>query len=113
MEATLATAELDAPVLPENPPPPVLWEPVVSQYDDGAAHVVVFELPGVPAHSLCICQEDGSVTVSGLYPWKARLTMPDEGYARFSTRVQLPGDVKSKAGETTLWRDLLILRLPK
>jgi hypothetical protein len=62
---------------------------------------------------LCICQEEGSLTVSGLYPWRTRLAVPDDSYARFRTRVQLPGDIKSKAGETTLWRDLLIIRLPK
>jgi|GEM_PF-4898940 len=117
MDATVApvvapetdTLLLD-PVLPAAP-----WQPEVSQYDDGGAHVVVIDLPRVPSHSLSVCQSDGSLTVSGLCPRRTGASPDDESsFGRFQTRVSVPATAGSSgAAEITFWRELLIIRLPK
>ena len=113
MHATSGTTELDT--LAQKVSAATRWEPAVSQYDDGSAHVVVFELPGVPEHSLCVRQTAQSLTVSGICPRRAVFSSEDDDVAcgRFSCQVQTPARQTAEAGEVTLWRELLIIRLPK
>src|SRR4051812_13820058 len=103
MDSSVATVELDIDV--PTTPVPAEWEPEVSQYDDGGAHVVVIDLPRVPSHSLCVCLTDTLLTVNGLCPRRAgSITEDESALGRFNTQVALPSLIQSRAAEVTFWR---------
>ena len=92
------------------------WQPSMELYDDETALNLIIELPGVPPHTLCIAQTASALVVTGLRPLHldpGSQPHMEADYGRFSRRVELPANVLPAAREVTVWRGLLIIRLPK
>jgi HSP20 family molecular chaperone IbpA len=116
MQASSITAEVTSFPKPAIEPAWSDWEPAMELYDDATALNLILELPGVPPHTLCIAQTAHALVVTGLRPLHldpgAQPHM-EADYGRFSRRVDLPANVNPALREVTVWRGLLIIRLPK
>src|SRR5687768_9698128 len=92
------------------------WEPAMELYEDDTAYSMILEVPGVPPHTLSIAQIGRTLVVTGIRPLHldpGRLPHLEADYGRFSRRLDLPSAVQPALREVTIWRGLLIIRLPK
>jgi HSP20 family molecular chaperone IbpA len=114
MDAQTASALLEPPSTQVPKPASAEWPATVEHYDDGAALVFIFEIPSVPAHSLCVSRAGGSLTVSGLRPIAPNVApSADFGFGQFTRHIDLPPEVHNSTPDVSLWRGLLIIRLPR